>query len=264
MSTDEEIVNKSFNNYFKLKSQYENKYEQLKNKIIHNESLTKKQKRDKFLKIKKQCVNCKQEGGTIFTNTNRTLNAFCGNTTNPCKLVIKIELGKYENIEDILIENKKEINTIKNDIIKQKLDLLFQYSDEEKIMGNFNKLRKELANSIEIEMMYLQEYMDIVDNKEKKIELKNLTLSYYTLIEQIKENIKLYKETNNNTIIKDIAILYNTQLQPIVKEIMENKYQVNDVIYKEDINKYKIIQEKVSFKDLFIDVAQTMVNTEEI
>lgn len=262
MSSEEEIVSKALNNYYKLKNQYENKYQQMKNKIIHDESLNKKQKRDKFLKIKKQCINCKQDGGTIFSNKDRTLKALCGNTTNPCKLSITIEMGDHQNIENVLLENKKDINETKNNIIKQKLDLLFQYNDEDKIMTNFNSLRKDLSELMEIEITYLQEYMDIVNDKEKNIEIKNLVLSYYNLIEQLKENINLYKESHNNKIIKDIVLLYNSHLYPLVKKIMKKKYEVNDVIYNETTNKYKIVQEKVNYKDLIINIAPTNVTSE--
>ena len=126
--TDQKSLNEAINNYYKLKESYESKISQSKSKIINNPQLSKKEKEQKFKNLKKLCINCKQEGGSIFTNKDGILKVKCGNTSKPCKLDIEIEKGKYKLADDLIDELLIQINKFKDDIIKIKLDshLFFQ------------------------------------------------------------------------------------------------------------------------------------------
>ena len=84
----------AMNDYYKLKHQYNNTVVSEKNKILKNDTLSSKDKRRRFKQLVYKCINCKQNGGTIFTNTNGFLKAVCGSDT-PCKLNIEIMKGKY-------------------------------------------------------------------------------------------------------------------------------------------------------------------------
>jgi hypothetical protein len=66
-SSEQDILNKeAISNYYKLKFQYESKINDFKRKIIGNPSLTKKEKRSRFLKFVPKCIICKRNGGSIF------------------------------------------------------------------------------------------------------------------------------------------------------------------------------------------------------
>ena len=84
-------------NYYELKKVYEKQYYQKKLNIIKQTNLSTKEKKQKFQEMKKLCINCKKEGGTIFTNKNNTLKALCGNESNPCKLNIELQKGIYKS-----------------------------------------------------------------------------------------------------------------------------------------------------------------------
>ena len=49
----------------------------------------------RYEKNKDKCISCKKQGGTIFEYTNNQYKARCGSNTEPCKLNIVIQLGKY-------------------------------------------------------------------------------------------------------------------------------------------------------------------------
>ena len=141
-SSDQDIINKeAISNYYKLKFQYESKIQDFKRKILGNTSLTKKEKRSRFSKFVFKCINCKRNGGSIFSNKNRILKAVCG-ASPPCKLNIEIEHGEYtlrENAVKILSENFEKLKT---SIIRTKLDLLFNYIDESSAVKNFEEKKK--------------------------------------------------------------------------------------------------------------------------
>jgi poly(3-hydroxyalkanoate) synthetase len=61
-------VDIKMNEYYKLKNNYENTLNDLKKKIINNNQLSKKEKRQEFLTLKPKCINCKRHRGTIIKN----------------------------------------------------------------------------------------------------------------------------------------------------------------------------------------------------
>ena len=88
--------------YYKLKNEYTKKIQAQQNSIMKDETLSMKQKQDKYRKMKTKCINCGRNVGTIFNNDSGILTAVCGDKTNRCALNIKINRGKYLNLEDLI------------------------------------------------------------------------------------------------------------------------------------------------------------------
>ena len=128
-------VKEALNEYYKLKLKYETTIAANKKKIINNPTLSKREKRSEFLKLKPKCINCLRPGGTLFkTNfyaedgnddSYREHSATCGIIADPCNLKIKIQIGKVEFLLELLNEMEKEIKTLKNKVIDDKNKLLF-------------------------------------------------------------------------------------------------------------------------------------------
>jgi hypothetical protein len=98
VNNDANKIIESFNEYYKLKNTYEVKFNKEKQKLIKDKSLSWREKRSEYKKLKPQCINCKRPVGTIFSikrssNENedfRELRALCGSLTEPCNLNINI------------------------------------------------------------------------------------------------------------------------------------------------------------------------------
>jgi hypothetical protein len=109
------------NEYFKMKMKYESQINANKKKILNNVTLSKREKRSEFLKLKPKCINCKRPGGTKFQvvyfdekssdvwDSHREYRAECGIIADPCPLDIKLQIGKVEQLPDILNSMEKEI-----------------------------------------------------------------------------------------------------------------------------------------------------------
>ena len=136
-------MEKEIENYFKLKSKYDTKYNNLKKKIIGNDDLSNKQKKQKIKNIKLQCINCGKPGGTLFKREGQFLYAVC-NASPPCNLNLKIDRGNYMNIRNEYDNILQEVKNIRSEIIQIKLDLLFEYNDESKTIKLFDSLKKQL------------------------------------------------------------------------------------------------------------------------
>ena len=59
--------------YYKLKNNYETQLQEKKNAILNNDSLNKREKQEKYSKLKIKCINCNKKEGTIFENNQGTL-----------------------------------------------------------------------------------------------------------------------------------------------------------------------------------------------
>ena len=260
-----EYIENSINEYYKLKNNYENEINKQKRNIINNPSLSWKEKKIEFQKLKPKCFNCKRPGGTLFsikhdnTTNNRHLRAVCGVIANPCNLNIDIELGKYEELPFILKDTEKEINEIKLNIIENKNKLLFGYITAETTLNNFNEIKSELAENVVVLEEYLEEYNNIVDNKETEAKLNEKKELSEIYIVQIKAAIKQFNETNDVNYVNDAVDIYNTNLKPLLKEIMNLKYRENMVWYNEDDNTFNLIQNRYTISNLQVNLLDESV-----
>jgi hypothetical protein len=62
-------IKDALNEYFRLKNKFDNEITLNKKKIMNNPTLSKREKRSEFLKLKPKCINCKRPSklGTIFS-----------------------------------------------------------------------------------------------------------------------------------------------------------------------------------------------------
>jgi hypothetical protein len=249
----------AINDFFKLKDTYETSYyEKYVKPIIKSNSKSKKEKRIEFSKLPKhECINCKRNVGTIFTiklNTDdmhKNYIAKCGDLEDPCLLDINITYG-YRLPYDIDIkEIESEINNNKIDIIKEKNNIIFGYSQESNAIEIFNKLNDELKANAKTAGIIIEKNILINDNPEKKLYTKKLQDEFgIEFLMPFKKMIKDYNETDNTSIVNEAVKFYIEEMMPKIKEIAELKYEVNYVEYNDEDGKYKLIQMKNSLANL--------------
>ena len=252
-------IEDAINEYYKLKNKYEEENNKNKKKIIGDPSLSWREKRSDFQKLVPKCINCKRPGGTIFStkfynkykkefNEFRQLKAICGVILDPCELNITINVGKFNLLSNIVTECENEMTEIKNQIINYKNKLLFGFMDTEQALDNFNKLREHLSEYTSIYQLFLENYLNIVDNSEEKRTLKENIEKSFDFIESIKQNITDFNKTNNVQLVRDVVTIYEHSLKPVLVQIMNLKYRENFVWHNEDT--YHLIQRPHSIKDL--------------
>jgi hypothetical protein len=250
----------ALNTYYKLKTAYENAYNVDKNKIIKMKDLSWKEKRIEFSKLKPKCINCKRAVGSLFYTTKnkgeRTLVAKCGDKATPCPLNIIINLGYIINLDAELINDEKTIADAKRDIIVDKNDLLFGYITSREAVEKFEDIKESYATNSSNYEFLLQTFNDIVDNKEKKNELKKEELELQVMIGNIKRMMKDFESTQNVQFVNDATELYVKEMTPLLKEIMKKKYVVSSVEYDESEGVYKLIQKPISIENLESDLAE--------
>lgn len=225
----------AIDNYFKLKQKYEKQINDYIKKIRQNETLTKKEKRSLFKQFQPKCVNCKKPGGTLFTNKDRLLKAVCG-SAEPCKLDIEINEGKYANVISLDENYSKNVDAIKTKIIMTKLDFLFGYvADETVAFDNFDKLRKNLGNYMQAQLLVQKKYDEVAHNPEKKEAIDRAQEKLYREIDDLKNIYKLYQDNPRSVYITDMVEKYINIIQPLADKIRDMKY-VRTVIEVDNSN----------------------------
>lgn len=262
-------IKEALNEYFKLKLKYESQNMNNKKKIMNNVTLSNREKRAEFLKLKPKCINCKRPGGTIFKTTYfddtdkgdmyREHSAVCGIIVDPCNLNIKIQVGKVELLPELLNYMQKDIKDLKNEIIDDKNKLLFGYLTTDDALEKFEELKDTISSYTSLYEQYLEHYNNIVDNEEKKLETEESITESYTNIEQIKECIKKMNETNNIQYAHDAVNIYVTLLTPLLGKIRSLKYNENFVTHNDDTNTCNLIQNKYSISNLSFSSFQNKV-----
>jgi hypothetical protein len=252
-----ESVETDINEFYKLKNKYETELFKKKKIILNNVTLSSKEKKNEFKKLKPKCINCKRPGGTLFSvkffpgkDEYKEFRAVCGVVSDPCNLNITVQTGKYNLLPVVLEGIEKEIQDNKKSIIDDKNRLLFGLITTETALKNFEEIKDYISSLTALLESYLDEYNSITDNLEKKTELKESITKSYFYIEEIKLSIKKFDEDDNTQYVRDAVNIYLNNLKPLLSKISELKYKENAVYYNENENTYNLIQNKYTNQSL--------------
>lgn len=272
-SQDIPSPNDALNEYFKLKSKFENEVNMHKKKIINNSTLSKREKRSEFLKLTPKCVNCKRPSkkGTLFSTiynpetedigAYRKLIASCGVLADPCNLNIEIHVGNNETLDGLLRQARDEIKTVKNAIIDDKNKLLFGLITTEKALENFDFNKSYINDLTSVYEMFLDRWNKQIENPDKKAELDESLVLAYENINKIKECIKKMNDNDDTHFAADAANIYVTTLKPLLDKIRHLKYSETMVYHDEQSNACKLIQRTYTDLDMaFTGYSNKVIN----
>jgi hypothetical protein len=236
---DEKQLNKIMNEYYELKAKYDQKLLNERTRIRKNK-VTKDEKISEYRKFKFRCIKCGKEGKMNFKRYNNQLKVSCPNEESPCDLLININLNIVDNY--YLYYNKlvKKIEGIKEQIIRKKLDLLYDLEEDDVVLQEFERIKSDFLDA-KNEMKKIQEDFD----SKLKFDYQNdesgeLEKKY------IRDEVdKLQKEANNNIaefneklkkegLSGDIMSFYIT-------DILEKQNQIRQLKY---YNGFQVIETK--------------------
>ena len=256
-----------FNKYYKLKSQYEINWTKQKKKVLTNDDLSKREKREKLKSLKPNCISCKNPGGTIFSmkydseERARFLSAKCGNVSDPCNMNVRISAGRFLSVVDIITEQESELADLKKKIIADKNSLLFGFATKEDVLERFEDMKYGISSATSLLHEYIREYNDITDDKDNIERLNELASETFVIINSIKESIAKFDTTQNIQFVIDAVSMNVNDLVPKLNEMMSLKYKNSHVFYDEDDDTYHLVQEARTIESMVIDVIEPEVVT---
>ena len=205
-----------------------------------------KQRYENALKTKKRilpkCNGCKRNVGMIFSGKNQKYMASCGDTSKPCNWKIILHRGDNYVFRDTMEGMRNTLDETKENIIRQKMDTLFEYISEEKSADLFKKqlslfkINSELVEKyrkIYEDMYFNKEKLEIIQQKKKKIQEKIMEMNE---MEDMEEIVKLQME------IKGIS-----------EYIQRETYEFMEMSYNRETGEYRLEQENVILSKLEIN-----------
>ena len=239
--------------YYKLKSKYIQTKQKKKNELAGDYGKDYDQKKQILAKYKPKCINCKQEGGTIFSETPELLRATCGNTYSPCKLDLSIERKKFIPITEKLLTTHKNLENYKKNIITTKLDFLFNYIEEEKAVELFETLKHQLNNSQESYNNLVNLYNSLTNNEELKQLIQEKIQEFEINKKQYSDALELFKSSGEMSYLKSAVEIHNNKLSILGNEIMNLKYK-SSYIEKNEHDQFIFFQNNYNLEDLIIEL----------
>ena len=178
-----------------------------------------KEKKIRFHKLKRKCINCRKNGGSLFTNTNGILKVVCGHKKKPCSLNIEIKKAYWEFIPSAIKQTKQDLQKIKEKIIITKLDFLFGLETEDTTMKIFEWTKQRFDETYKL-LTNLEVYQsDSYEEKSRKEMVDNLRLQLYGFNNDFKNNIQQYQITGEVSLLRDTIKMYIKRILPLKQRI---------------------------------------------
>ena len=268
-------INDAIHGYYSFKEKYNSALEKRRQRLINDpvinwKSLSAQQKARRLAIIKPACIVCKQEGGSIFTETDGKLKAICGNISQPCGFHIEVSRGKYISLETLMNESLEEVRATKDEIIRMKLDLLFQFISEDELLEQFDAVQHKLQEQLKMYTEFRTHYLSVTDNDDAQKDMLTQTRVISERVAQIKEFMTEFKESEwkNRSIIDDILVLYQQDIEPAFMKLRETKYVYSQVETTENAEgalvqmyndgEFYLSQKKYSYHELYMPVIMPM------
>ena len=211
---------------------------------------TKGFKKTKARTVNPPCISCKRLVGSVFNRKDGRYLATCGDKVNPCKLNIQLFSGTHFNNETLLTIYKEDLEKMKEEIIKQKMDTLFNYVSEEQSVSEFKKALDDYNKDSKMYKDLLERYKDLHENPEKALAIEKKTQEIYEILADIKIQIKEYEQTHNRKTLMSALHIYKRDLIPAIKNRRMNQYEVMEVDVDEDNNISKLFQRELALNKM--------------
>lgn len=236
--------------FYKIKEQYEKKTREMKERFLSKETnrgLSMAEKRNR-LKLLRVCELCRRPCEMTFSTENGELRIACDAPTNPCNRIIVKAKPKYGHLETLMNERYNDIEILKDQTIRLKLDLLFNYSTEDKTVAEFGKMQKRMTGAFSKYDYFRLRYHDTTSNLEHFKRITELKNEIDTIIQFKIKNTLSPPESGSvlgvsQPVVRDTVNYVNTVLMPLIDKYSKAKFACNEVMVDyDDIKQYRLVQ----------------------
>jgi len=204
MSETEESNNEKIINYFRLKQEYFEERKKIINKLYKKTKFIESTNEKKRLAIKEE-VSGSDIINTILSKMQKI------------KKSRGFKMGNTHNLQDLLESQFKKVEEMKEHIINLKLDLLFNYKSEDDALAEITVKIPEFNRQLEIYKKYVSDYENVVNNKERRVQLMRIRDDIQTILMNIEKQQEIMNQNPDPLkkleIIHNILETYQTSLQ---------------------------------------------------
>jgi hypothetical protein len=127
------------------------------------------------------------------------------------------KLGNTHNLQDLLASQFKKVETMKEQIINLKLDLLFNYKTEDETLAEISKKIPEFNKQLELYKKYLSDYETVIGNKEAHVRYIRTRDEIQSILSNVEKQQELVLKTHDPLkqveIIRNMLETYQSSLQ---------------------------------------------------
>jgi len=225
----------SLNTYYKFKTLYESQLKEIRKKA-YIKSKSKKQHQLNLKGIYGRCVYCRRNVGSVFIENDEKIVAHCGSTNDPCKFNIELIKGFYNDIRYVLNEYKQGVIETQNNIIRQKMDILFDYRNEKDIVDEYQELINDMETFNSEYTELLNKYNKLFNDEEKQATLTKMNVELFEFKQEFLQHLKEFNNTNNREHLHAAMNLHRNHIFVLKRRLHNIEYNVLEV-YQENIKK---------------------------
>ena len=182
----------ALNVYFKIKRDYEQDMLKRRRAIFKKASTPKRGKKNAE-NVKGKCLKCKRMVGMVFRTDTNGYVAHCGDNQNSCGFHIKLLRGNFSSNDHFLYLFREQLEREKIDIIRHKLDSLFNYVSEESAVKGFKKILESYNDSSTLYGDFTKRNDDLYHNAHKKESIAKKRKQIFKILAQIHGMVQEYK-----------------------------------------------------------------------
>jgi len=218
--------------FFKLKLNYEIK-DKIMRRNLYKRILEKKASKKVAVRIARaaesKCINCKRKVGTVFSTKNNKYIAVCGDKKSPCNLDIQLFSGIVFDNEMLLETAQSHIASQRENMIKEKLNTLFNYVSETEAVSRFKRGLEQYTKDNDSLRDFLHQYNEIHSNADRLTQLAAKQQTVYEIRDDISRILAQYQETGNAEMVKEAVEMQINSLEPAIENLRLLKYPIMEV-----------------------------------
>lgn len=220
----------SLTEYFKLKSKYETDAHELRKKT-YKEAATKAIGKKLLKQVKPKCVNCKRPVGTIFQLKDERYVALCGdpNAQTKCNLDIQLYRGGFSAMEYMLYLYKEQVEILKENIVREKLNVLFSYVHESTASKMFKKTMEDYNYDSSMYKELYDTYHQMYFDEERKRQIAEKIEKIDGLVKNVKHATDDYLQNKNRETLRDAMKMQIRDVEPEIENLRRLKYELMEM-----------------------------------
>lgn len=184
------------------------------------------------------CTGCGRRVGMIFSSRHHKHTAICGSSSSPCDWRITVDRGEFYPVRNVLKESVDLVNQTRDNIIRQKMDTLFEYITDEKSAEIFSEHIGYYKVASETASKYNKAYETAFFNEARASTIAHKLQQIQNLVAEVKVNL----DAGN---VEEAVRIQSEEIAPISRYIHSLRFEVNSH-QQLDKNNIQLIQQPVS------------------
>jgi Leucine-rich repeat (LRR) protein len=219
----------SLSEYFRLKDKYESKARILRRKAFTS-APNKKTGKLRAAKVVPPCINCGRAVGSFFGKVDEQYMAKCGDRDSPCNLHIQLFTSDFYRMDELLQSYREIVEESKENIIRLKLDTLFNYTSEKVSTDKFKKELHKYNEATALYANFMEEYEEVYRNKSRAELISRKTQEIQEILEHLAEMRQEYDKEQSPKLLTSLVETYIDDIMPKVEYLRQTRFPVMEMV----------------------------------